>query len=373
MFISSATRMPAQGYKTKQVLDSGVYVVENAYDGASDYFFDPSTEQRRPAVMTMAQFEAEETFASFFGKTVRKVLALPHEMQVQSMLGFLNDSYQKTDQFLVKNVYSRVAARIAFWQVLSNASKLPVPQPSLELVFAESCLQFGTDAKFALELVEHVVQKEKRTDVVSLYNLANLYAICRPVSVAKNIWLALIAPETSGRRQEVAWTLAGSKQLSVFRNTLVAYGETASLDIGDLDRLEDQLGLAGAVSVVALGPVESFGTKPYIIKPTLVDWLEPSYGFLLSSSIGMYHSELSIYGPLSDGVGFPGLPSLRLATALVRMGVAVEVSWNLAESLKAHRGLLLLHTMDDPATLSDVILPAGFHCETIAQQQQEAA
>ncbi len=210
MFISSATKMPDPGYEMTEI-DDGVYVVRNAYDGISEYFYDPSDEQQGPSVAMSRQLLAEERFANFFEETVRKILNLPQEGQMSAMYRYLGDEYKHTEHFLIKNVLSRVAARMTFWESLNRALRLPAPLPPPELVFAESCLQFGANAKFSLELVREVVQREKRSDVPTLYNLANLYLICHPVSKAKELWLKLIAPETSGTRQEVASTLRSTR------------------------------------------------------------------------------------------------------------------------------------------------------------------
>jgi hypothetical protein len=175
-------------------------------------------------------------------------------------------------------------------------------------------------------------------DELHLYTFANSCLLSNSEEQALNFWKQFLG------RQNLERTLGSLKELTVYRGATVLSGELAQIGKEQLEEIENRLGLQGAVSMASTSPVQLFGTG-YVIEPTIPDWLEPaSEGFIVSASLRTTQNNLYAYGPIADILQFAGLPRVRLATALVRVGVKVDMAWRLAEMLRGGKVLLVLHT-----------------------------
>jgi len=322
---------------------------------------------RLSSLLQLVRTESEEICAE---KQIMDLLVdLERNLQPQSgehgkvaataAIRWLTREYSHCSDPFLKSMLSRVAAKVTLFERMQTGLTLPVPPPPLALILAQSCLQFGSQANWPCQVTESVASKERRKDFATIYNLLNLRLLTGQAKKARELWSSLISAEDAAERDAVAALLRGSMQLTVYGSTLLTYGDPAALGRDELIRLQDQLGLDGALSATALVQIPAFGRRSYVLKPTLMDWLEPVHGFILSNSIGQGQPDVFAYGPLADGICFPGLASVRLAIALVRLGVSIEQSWGLASSLKQGKGLLLLHAMSS-SVFSDLTLPEGF-------------
>lgn len=302
------------------------------------------------------EFKAEQEFSQLMHGVLAPEAPPGSALTIDRVFQGLNRVYKASDDFYLRKNLSSVAARITFLERRRSTSWIEVAY-----VLSEALIRFGSDPQLPIQLVSRIPDES----IVTAYNLVNCRLLANDSLSAKELWNRVVAPESHWQHQELREALGSARHLSVFRSAILVTGDHASFSKQRLADLEDRTGLDGSFSIASSSPVEVFGTEAYAIKPTLVDWLEPnSSGFLVSATMRARltpQKEILAYGPISDIVQFAGLPQVRLATALVRLGVDLETAWRVAETLKPGRVLLVLHTLNiaDNSFLDDLkrILP----------------
>jgi hypothetical protein len=310
---------------------------------------------RRIAVR-VEELNAEQQFSEMSKRAFNDNAIRRHLWQV---LQVLEAEYAKSTNFYLNKLLSAVAARVLFAAHLSPTN-LPHQTRGIACALAEAAVRFGSEPLLFFNWMTGIVPLPEE-DVVSLYNLVNTNVLLGNDASAFASWKEVIV-----RQGELSGVLGGLKQLTVYRGAALFFGDALALDRQRFEELGTQLGLQGAFSLVSTSPFDVVGTAPFVLTPTVLDWFAPeSAGFVISASMRVQQYDLFSYGPLVDIVQFPGLPRVRLATALVRLGVNVETAWRVAETLKAGKAVLVLHVpRADNSLLGGLqsVLP-GFVCE----------
>lgn len=279
----------------------------------------------------------------------------------------LSDVFVGSKNLRLKTIVAAIDADIRRPQVSQDESK------EVAWILASAAARYGSDTKLCIELADHASYFRGRNENVTGYNLANLHLLNGDRAKAHSIWHEVatrLLQSDQTARNEIAHTLGIPERLSGYRSTILAIGDSSSLSSEDIARLEDYLGKEGAVSVASTNVINAYGTPPFVVKPTLFEWIEKDpnpWGVLISTSNAEYHPNIFVYGPLAEAIQFPGLPILRLVTSLVIFGIPPLNAWECLDQnyVKDTRVLVLLHKTDvssDPRSVEQLqgYLPSGF-------------
>lgn len=246
----------------------------------------------------------------------------------RKLFDLLEEEYAQNDNFYLRKILSSVSAR---------ASLSPLATPVLVLV--EAAIRFGAESKLAFEWLRSLREQERNEDVTVAYNFLNACLLAREEALAFEAWKSVIV-----QQKDLLEMLGSVKQLASYKGTVLETGDVSNLGPQQLAELTTRVGPHGGFSMASVSSVEPLATTAYVMKPTLADWDEPkSAGFIVSTSLRSEQDNFLAYGPVTDIVQFPGLPRVRLAIALVRLGVAVETAWRVTENLRTGKVILLLH------------------------------
>ena len=325
------------------------------------------------------EFSAQDEFSELL-KGALSPASLP-DPNPRKVLAILDREYKNRNNFYLKRSLSALAARVLF----AERESPNYPSAKVPYVLAEASARFGSEPQYSVDWVNHILSSvsSARGDVITTYNLVNITLLASDTAKAYELWTKTVAPESHHQRRELLATLGAIKHLSVFQSAILISGDLASFSKKRLAEVSNRTGLQGSFSIASTSPVDILGTDPYVVKPTLVDWLEPkSVGFLVSTMMRAQRAsaqkEIFSYGPLSDILQFPGLPQVRLGIALVRLGVDVETAWRVSETLKAGKVLLVLHTLDVAGdstldALKQIFLESEFEYSVFSSSERAAA
>jgi hypothetical protein len=204
-------------------------------------------------------------------------------------------------------------------------------------VLASDAIRYSANPMPALRLTLWLLRQDRKNSRLWC-NFANLSLIIGKEKQAYRSWcksIPLAAPAGSQRE-----TLARAYYFVALVEIAVG-----SLDDG-LSRLESVLLERTSLSIVTSRPVDMIGTGAYHIKPNLFDPLEGDNTILLSDSVRSVCRDFFVYGPLRDKVHAPGASSVRVANALVQIGVDIEPAWSVSQDLNDEHALLVLHSVE---------------------------
>ena len=300
-----------------------------------DQLYKSSEELHQRIRARLAELKAELDFSNITKSLFNK------EPETNDALAFrvLENAYNANNSVYLNRILSSVVARLRFAR---DGRHLCFTDQAIAYALAEVSIRFGGDPRLFVNWIIRIPglsnSEEERT--IIRYNLANAYLLVMgSESVGFDYWKEMIvSPHAFDVIQ------GNINQLFVYGGTVLMSGDLGGLETQRLQEVQQTLGVHGSFSIVSTTPVEVLGIEPYVLKPTLMDWFKHDSGFPLSATLRAQRDDLYAYGPLADVIQFPGLPRVRLATALVRLGAKVERAWSIAETLKVGKVVLALHT-----------------------------
>jgi hypothetical protein len=264
-------------------------------------------------------------------------------MDSGTLNGRVREVYNYATHISVRNNLARMAA------LLNSKLAMYETEPShawseILTSIAECALRFGEPSFGSLDYVT-AIREALGDDLVTQYNFANLSLLMGKQEDALQGWHSVLdlAVESLAETNKL-WSFRNAVLSNApYESTLVLLTDEDNIRPEVLGRLEDELRLEGAISIVSASPVKRFEGQPYVLTPTLLSWDSEAY-----QALRLLHAEqkdqiLYVYGPLEDAVRFPGTPVLRVATGLVGLGMSRPRAWDLAFKLRQQMRLLLVH------------------------------
>jgi hypothetical protein len=285
----------------------------------------------------------------------------------------LATQYAQSDDVRLKRSLSEFVAALSLTE--------PAPNPEIvPIVFATRLLRFGSDTQLAESIIK---SHGPINDPVGLNVSANIAFLANQYDEARHSWCksADILLQEGSQYAPIAlrWkTQLETGILSTYKHTLVAVGNSSNLELQNLKTLEDKLGLYGTVSIISARQIAGIRTDAFAVKALLSDYFDADTNSCeLSRSVSAKVRPLFTYGPITERIGFPGLPALRVGLALVSLGYSPERAWNLATSMTTGRSLLLLHRKElwDKAAVGEIskMVPETFELQAVLSDQAAMA
>lgn len=175
-------------------------------------------------------------------------------------------------------------------------------------------------------------------DNVALFNSLNMSLLVREVDYARSTWIRFANKIKQYRTERDIFSILVPQATwpTVYRYTMILAGDARALSVSDLECLDGSFPEETVLSATSGREITVFDEEAYTVRPTLAGWYEKSCsGFLISDSIRKRSAgNLFVYGPMQELFKAPGLPLIRVATALVQLGVAPENAWRITERVR---------------------------------------
>ena len=213
----------------------------------------------------------------------------------------------------------------------------------LNRILTESAIRYS-DAPSLLLTLSRRVSKSSPDDEKASYNLINLESLAGNNQRAFRLWerwaQASLGPDSDRFANAIALP---PTYLSCAPYLLLWTSLTKTL----IDSLEERCGENASFSVVSMRRFRFLGANPYVTEGLLFDPMETKPFVRVAECYDAIQPALYAYGPLVDRVKIPGIPAVRLANGLVRMGIDSKNAWDLSHSLSFDNTLVVIHSNSD--------------------------
>lgn len=301
-------------------------------------------ESEAKAYQEVAAGESKQEFSALINEIWNKALSNLDDLSV--LTRFIQGVYDSAKHFSVKNDLARTAAILS--SKLARQDTSFRSQMEVLCGLAECALRFGESSTLPFEYVRYLYQMWG--DLVTVYNFANLCMVMGNETDARDGWQLIMHQIGIGNDRQIQTgsdkfegLRNATKSTAVYENTLVIVTKSENITTDGLGKLESEIGLNGAISIVSESLVESLESQPYFLKSTLMNWISDSQMALPAPVATSAEQHLYVYGPLEDAVKFPGVATIRVATGLTGLGINTSRAWHLAHQLHKGTSLLLVH------------------------------
>lgn len=204
-------------------------------------------------------------------------------------------------------------------------------------VLASNAIRYSADPTPALRLTLRLLRQDRENPQL-WYNLANLWLITGKERQAYRCWRKSV--------MDVGLPALHRVELNRRYCFVVLIAVTRGFLEDGLSRLEKEVVDRASLSIVTSQPVGMIGTEAYHVKPNLFDPLVADHAVLLSDSVRALSRDFFVYGPLGDKMQLPGTSTVRVANALVQIGIEVAQAWAVSQGLDDEKALLILHSVE---------------------------